>query len=50
MKSIYDIVDKIANTSGLAYSLDKGADIRLESQHVWDGIVKVCSYFLCTIC
>ncbi|KAN0082969.1 hypothetical protein V8E55_008764 [Tylopilus felleus] len=40
MKSIYDIIDKIANTSGLAYSLDKGADIGLESQHVWDGIVK----------
>ena len=49
MKGIYDIVDKIANTSGLAYSMERGADIRLESQHVWDAIIKVHYRFLCTI-
>lgn len=46
MRSTYKIVHKIASTSGLAYSLERGADIGLESNDVWDGIVKVRSLFL----
>lgn len=41
MKSIFEVVHKISNMSGLAYSLEKGADVLSESQQVWDDIVKV---------
>ncbi|KAF8547240.1 hypothetical protein OG21DRAFT_1572936, partial [Imleria badia] len=51
LKTIYEGVNKIAGTSGLAYSLEKGADIGLDSLQIWDDIMKVCShhYFLCAI-
>lgn len=45
MRSTYKIVHKIASTSGLAYSLERGADIGLESNDVWDGIVKYDLFF-----
>ncbi|KAG9318825.1 hypothetical protein JVU11DRAFT_928 [Chiua virens] len=43
MKKTFSIVHKIATTSGLAYSLEKGADIKPESpsQQIWDDIIKV---------
>ena len=41
MKSIFEVVHKIANTSGLAYSPESGANIGPESQQIWDDIVKV---------
>ena len=41
MKSIFEVVHKIANTSGLAYSPESGGNIGPESQQIWDDIVKV---------
>ncbi|KAF8549266.1 hypothetical protein OG21DRAFT_1556450 [Imleria badia] len=40
LKTIYEGVNKIAGTSGLAYLLEKGADIRLDSLQIWDDIMK----------
>jgi hypothetical protein len=38
---MFDVVDRVANYSGLSYSLERGADITVESETVWAEILKV---------
>ncbi|KAG2059966.1 hypothetical protein BDR06DRAFT_1062817 [Suillus hirtellus] len=40
LQSLYDVVHKVANTSGLSYSLENGASITAESESMWADFVK----------
>ncbi|KAG2054424.1 hypothetical protein BDR06DRAFT_884372 [Suillus hirtellus] len=37
----FNVVDKVANASGLSYSMECGALIILESENMWTNFVKV---------
>ncbi|KAG2028840.1 hypothetical protein BDR03DRAFT_882548 [Suillus americanus] len=37
----FTVVDKVANTSGLSYSMEHGASITPESENMWTDYVKV---------
>ncbi|KAG6373615.1 hypothetical protein JVT61DRAFT_6276 [Boletus reticuloceps] len=39
MKNIYDVVNKIAHTSGLHYSLNEGTKYKPECLHVWETFI-----------
>ncbi|KIK76165.1 hypothetical protein PAXRUDRAFT_170715, partial [Paxillus rubicundulus Ve08.2h10] len=41
LRSTYDTVKKICNTSGFTYSEDSGADIKDVSEHIWVDYMKV---------
>ena len=45
MRDTYDIIHKIASSSGLKYTLEKGTDVGPESEHVWSEIVRVSPSF-----
>ena len=45
MRDTYNIIHKIASSSGLKYTLEKGADVGPESEHVWSEIVRVSPLF-----
>ncbi|KIK76874.1 hypothetical protein PAXRUDRAFT_88005, partial [Paxillus rubicundulus Ve08.2h10] len=41
LRSTYDTVKKICNTSGFTYSEDSGVDIKDVSKHLWVDYMKV---------
>ncbi|KAG2047706.1 hypothetical protein BDR06DRAFT_866298, partial [Suillus hirtellus] len=40
LQSLYNVVHKVANTSGLSYSLENGVLITTESERMWTDFVK----------
>jgi hypothetical protein len=41
LRGTFNVVDKVANASGLSYSMEHGASITPESENMWTDFVKV---------